>query len=341
MRSRLKFLLKCFAATIVITVIAGVVYEQLGRRSDKRRFPQIGRSVDIGGRTLNIFCSGEGAPTVVLEGEVGFRWTPIQREVARFTRACWYDRAGYGWSDPAPRARTAAAMANDLRALLRAASESPPYVLVGASGDAFPVRVFAGKYPDDAAGLVLVDPRHEDYREPDSDLGWANRLPAPVRGALLNVVPAAHGVGLIRLTGRTSRPSNPDHRPEGMTPEDARYLHFLYRLPKTVVADADEGRHLPASGEEARAAGHFGNRPLIVLTAGKLRVPPDPRDLPDIQAFHQRKLHEWHPQLARLSSRGRQIILHDSAHGIQFEARPALVDAIRQVLDDSRAAQLR
>ena len=84
---------------------AGVIYERASEQRDAKRFPQVGRSVDIGGRSLNIFCSGEGGPTVVFESEAGFpgyEWVFIQRETAKFARACWYDRAGYGWSDPGP-----------------------------------------------------------------------------------------------------------------------------------------------------------------------------------------------------------------------------------------------
>jgi hypothetical protein len=118
---------------LLVFTIAGAVYEHLGRRWDDRRHPQVGRSVDIGGRSLNIYCSGDGSPTVVLEHSTGYRYrrTPIQREVTRFTQACWYDQAGYGWSNSGPKPRTSGAVASDLRALLRAAAVPPPYVLVG------------------------------------------------------------------------------------------------------------------------------------------------------------------------------------------------------------------
>ena len=205
MRRPMRFLLKVFASLLLVFTIAGVAYEQLGRRRDRKRFSQIGRSVDIGGRSLNIHCIGEGSPTVVLEGAVGYRWTPIQREVATFTRACWYDRAGHGWSDPGPSPRTSAPVASDLHALLKATAVPPPYVLVGASGAGFPVRVFAGRHLNEVAGVVLVDAVHEDQyqREPRSSWGWANRLPAPVRSALYTVTPVTGEVGLIRLMLRS------------------------------------------------------------------------------------------------------------------------------------------
>ena len=95
------------ALTLVLTVVIalGIGYEQVERQRERERLPQVGRSVDIGGRTLNIYCSGEGSPAVILESNAltpGYSWVFIQREIAKVTLACWYDRAGYGWSEPAP-----------------------------------------------------------------------------------------------------------------------------------------------------------------------------------------------------------------------------------------------
>src|SRR5579872_6552809 len=135
------------AVVIVIALVSGLSYEQAHRFEDRERFPQIGRSVDIGGRSLNLYCSGQGQPTVIFQSgsswpfsnprqmwedgalRPGYSWVAIQRETAKFTRACWYDRAGSGWSDLGPYPRTSEAQARDLHALLQAARVPPPYVL--------------------------------------------------------------------------------------------------------------------------------------------------------------------------------------------------------------------
>ena len=96
---------------------------------------------------------------MVFEGAghtAGYAWSGLQAEAAKFTRSCWYDRAGYGWSDPGPSPRTFRAIASDLHALLRAAGVPPPYVLVGATAGAFHVRVYNSLYPDEVAGAVLI-----------------------------------------------------------------------------------------------------------------------------------------------------------------------------------------
>ena len=87
----------------------------------------------------------------------GYDWVLVQPKVATFTRGCWYDRAGVGWSDPPPKPQTSTAVANDLHELLKRAGIPPPYVLVGQSIGGEYARVFTAKYPGEVAGLVLVD----------------------------------------------------------------------------------------------------------------------------------------------------------------------------------------
>jgi hypothetical protein len=94
--------LKQVAAVVVILGLVGSVFEQIGRYQDRRRFKQIGMSVNIGGRTLNLSCLGQGSPTVVFDTyghQSGYSWVAVQSAVAKYTRACWFDRAGYGWSE--------------------------------------------------------------------------------------------------------------------------------------------------------------------------------------------------------------------------------------------------
>jgi pimeloyl-ACP methyl ester carboxylesterase len=320
-----------------VAILVGIIYEQFGRHRDLKGVPQVGKSIDIGGRNLNLYCSGEGSPTVIFEsggGAPGYTWVNIQPEVANFTRACWYDRAGYGWSDPGPQPRTSVAIVSDLHALLGIARVAPPYVLVGVSFGGFPVRVFAGRYPDEVEGIVLVDATHEDQHEPDSMKAPANRLPPAVHNVLCALVPAAGEVGLIRLMMRLSG-SGP--APAGMTFEQARTLQQLSQQPKTVASN--EGCHWEESAAQARSAGTFGSRPLIVLTGGREFIPPDPQGAKEANAFHETWVNQLQPALARLSTHGRQVIVEDSGHGIQFEAPDAIVSAIRDVIKEIQSAK--
>lgn len=332
MRSRFKKLLKrslLFVLLLIAAVVlTGIIYEQISRRHDLKDIAHVGRSVDIGGRALNIYCSGEGSPTVIFEsgaGSPGYTWVNVQAEVAKITRACWYDRAGYGWSDPGPPPRTSVAIANDLHALLTAAAIAPPYVLVAASFGGFPARVFAGQYPKEVAGVILVDATHEDQHEPDSMKAPVNRLPVQVHNVLCALVPAAGAVGLVRVMMPTQLRPLP-----GMTSDQAHVLQLLSQQPKTVVSN--EGCHWQESAEQARAAGTLGDRPLIVLSAGEEFIPPDPVGAGEAQAFHETWVKQLQPALARLSTNGRQVIVEKSGHGIQFEAPEAVLNAVVEML---------
>lgn len=123
-----------------------------------------GRAVDVGGYHLNLVEMGEGDVTVVLEAGLGDDlsvWRMVQQRAARYARVVAYDRAGLGYSEPSPMARTPEQVATELHTLLRRAGIPPPYVLVAHAEGAFSVRRFASLYPDEVAGLVLVDPSHE------------------------------------------------------------------------------------------------------------------------------------------------------------------------------------
>ena len=149
------------AAAISSIVLAGAIYQIIGRARDARRYPPIGRLVDIGGRRLHVVESGEGSPAVILEAGIAassLSWSLVQPEVAKFARVCSYDRAGLGWSDPDREPRQLERSVDDLHSLLAAASVAAPYVLVGHSYGGLLVRAFAARYPEQVAGIVLVDP---------------------------------------------------------------------------------------------------------------------------------------------------------------------------------------
>ena len=137
-----------------------------------------GRPIDVGGRSIYLDCRGTGSPTIVLEAGMGdgvAGWAPVHDAMADITRTCAYDRPGRGSSDPRGR-HTVADAADDLRALLRIAGESPPFIVVGHSLGEVYTRVFAAHHAADVAGLVLVDGFSVDLQE-----DWINPLLGPFR----------------------------------------------------------------------------------------------------------------------------------------------------------------
>jgi pimeloyl-ACP methyl ester carboxylesterase len=156
--------------------IASFAYQAIAEAADRRRFPPPGHLVDIGGRRLHLVAAGEGSPAVVVIPALAdnvLQWLGIIEGVAAETRACVYDRAGIGFSDPPPRGRrTPDIMAEDLHALLSAAGVPPPYVLVGHSIGGIVARRFYAHHPKMVAGIVLVDSSHEQQVPRIGAVNW-------------------------------------------------------------------------------------------------------------------------------------------------------------------------
>lgn len=253
------------AIVTLILILAGVFYRQAAWRQDRLLYPQIGQSIDLGGRTLNIYCSGEGSLAVVFDTfshQAGMTWIAVQPQVANFTRACWYDRAGYGWSDPGPLPRTFKAVATDLHALLHAAHIPPPYVLVGAHDATSNIRVYNGHYPNEVAGAVFIDGNDVDEYAHHIDAPHFikgpgerlfGRLNPYVLGSACIVLPTASRVAwLLPKFGRLGRTLA-----YGLSSDQQAELDFLS---DRAFADACD---MKQNEEDVRNAGNFGNHPLI------------------------------------------------------------------------------
>jgi pimeloyl-ACP methyl ester carboxylesterase len=129
---------------------------------------EYGERVAAGGHRLRMKVLGEGGPAVVLESHgiaPAEAWALVQPQVAAFSRVVSYDHAGFWGSEPGPRPRDARHVAAELHTALHNAGVAPPYVLVGHSFGGPYIRVFAGQYPEEVAGLVLVDPTQEEALE--------------------------------------------------------------------------------------------------------------------------------------------------------------------------------
>src|SRR6266567_3833654 len=320
----------------LLILLTGFVYEQVGRAMDASRLPpRIGKAVDVGGRTLNLYCSGEGSPTIIFEAggnEPGYAWTSLQSKIANVTRACWYDRAGVGWSDPPQSRRTSATVISDLHEVLSRAGVPPPYVLVGALIGGEYARIYTSHYPHDVAGLVFVDSSHPDQQEPAFMLSAFNLMSPAKRRVICTALRFMAHFGILRLVA--SRMGGPV--PSQSSPE-SEILAKLNAQPTALRTDAEQtcaategGRLVPTLGtgnpeldDAARNAGSLGDRPLVVLTAGKYWAPPGLEK--QAADYHDIWIHKLQASLARLSTRGRQVVV-DADHGMS-EAPDAVITA--------------
>jgi pimeloyl-ACP methyl ester carboxylesterase len=150
---------------LLALAVAGAIYQSIATERAERAYPPPGQMVDVKGLSLHINCVGQGSPTAVLDGgsgEMSAQWVWVQREVSGTTRVCAYHRAGMGWSEMGPEPRDAKQISSELHALLEGANIEGPYVLVGHSFGGLYMQTYAARYPDEVAGMALVDSSQPD-----------------------------------------------------------------------------------------------------------------------------------------------------------------------------------
>jgi len=248
-----RWLLYPVVAVTAVAAVGGAV-ETVGLTSDQGSYAMPGRLYDVGGHRLQLDCTGSGSPTVVLmSGLGGFSagWTRIAPSVAGASRVCAYDRAGQGWSEDASERQDGVAAANDLHTLLGRAGEDGPYVLVGHSIGGDYAMTYADRYPEQVAGMVLLDAT-SPYRTATGTTHAGP--PGPV--ALLPSV-ARLGVGRLLPTSTWSA------LPEPAASQYAAFASSPRRWQNTV----DEAATMPALLDQAQRLSGLGSRPLVVLTA--------------------------------------------------------------------------
>lgn len=269
--------------------------------------------VDVGDRKLNMYCMGKGSPTVLFEadgGRAGWDWSAVQPEVAKRTRACVYDRAGMGFSDPATRAATAGNATKDLHFMLKNARMDGPYVLVGAGFGAMIAQQFAARGRGNVTGLVLVEPPADEALAAAPAAGAGPHPQAAALDAALACLDAAN-------SGKTASAPACAYAPGGETgPKLAAAQAAQVAKPAYWRSRASEIDNLAASASQLRAARKtYGDMPLVVLTRGPSAEPAAAQ------------------QLAALSTRGSSAVVQDAGQSILFARPEAVVSAVIGVLD--------
>jgi pimeloyl-ACP methyl ester carboxylesterase len=336
------FLAAILCAGLLGSVAAGVIYQCVGSAADQRLYPPPGRLVDVGGRQMHLVDSGRGSPVVVLESGIAascLNWTNIHAQVARFNRVCSYDRASLGWSDPASTPRVTSHLVDELHQLLDAANISGPYVLVGHSYGGMLVRAYAAKFPDDVAGLVLVDPLPaSEWIRPSNEqarvLRWGVRLAQ--RGAFLARLGIVRvSLSILSAGGRTvpklvarlssgqaeSTLSRLVGEVQKMPRETWPMIQAHWCQPKGFLGMSEYFKCLPQSAAEAAALLEPSPEiPVTVLSASN----STPAQLAERTA------------MASHSLRGTHIVAEKSGHWIHLDEPSLVVDAIREMVAQSR-----
>ena len=323
-------------STVAVLVSAGVLYQWLGNRHDRRLYTGQGRWLTVGkGCDLYLFEQGTGDPTVLFEAGIGathLNWRHVQSEVAQFARTVSYDRGGLGWSGRCLTARTPGNIVRELHEMLERAGVKPPYVLVGHSFGGLVMRCFALQYPSEIAGVVLVDPmRCEEWPPLDpskqSQLNLGKKLiryavPIATCGLTrLAVTTLFRRAG--RLSGQIASVAVPNGRhvlgrittevrkmPREVWPAVASH----WSRPEYYAGMRSHLKSIPDTVREMHVAEPLGSVPVTILTPGNATPLSD-------------------DHLERIGSNTQQVIASQSEHWIHLDEPSLVIDSIRAMVD--------
>jgi pimeloyl-ACP methyl ester carboxylesterase len=250
------------AGTLGAIAVGGALYQGISTKLDEKKYPPMGELVDVGGYRLHIHSTGEGGPTVVLDAGMGCNsldWALVQPEIAKFTRVCSFDRAGNGWSDESPLERTSLNSVEELHTLLHNAKIPGPYIFVGHSLGGIEARLFASKYPDEVAGVVLVDAAHEDQLDKTPQ--------PPLAETSHSAVMAFTHLGFTRLLTHLPRFT----KALEMYPKEVQQTYLAkLRTSKFMRTILKESAALKGNCAQLKAAGgDLQDKPLTVISATK------------------------------------------------------------------------
>ncbi|HVV45140.1 MAG TPA: alpha/beta hydrolase [Bryobacteraceae bacterium] len=268
----------------------------------------LGTLVDVGGYRVHLYCTGAGSPTVVVAGGFSFDWGLIQPKISTLTRICTWDPSGTAWSDPFPARRTPACSDRvaELHEALHRASVSTPVVLVGFSIGALYARLYALRYPEDVAGMVIVDhaflaPDPPAGKHADTRAFSAQDVDTPP--ALISQTPIALGIE--------------DDRNFQRLPERDRDLH-AWAMSRNPVRPTPE--MAAECSAEVGDASSLGAKPLVVISTNN-------------ESSGYRQLQA---RLLGLSRNAKQFIAAHSTHMVIVDEPETVVSAIEEVVKSIR-----
>ncbi len=351
--------LKIIAASMLALASSGALYQYIGTKLDEQKYPPIGRMVEsscakapadkVGGYKLHMIDEGHnhneptakpddaspskleaksqalGKITVIIEpGLAGncLSASLITPEIAKFARVITYDRAGQGWSDASPLPRTAENIVQDLHNMLQNADIAGPYILVGHSFGGITVRLFAAKYPDEVAGVILVDASHENAfdQEKSSEKSMQNIVWQWYERSRWYI---QHYFGIERYMTELNAHQ---HSNKPITNRSYRKTPKFVALKlsnKVMDAKISELDNFPLSCQQLKEANNgIKEKPLIVISAGKMRS----------SAVSTEKWANLQTDLATKSKFGKQIIADRSGHDIMTDQPEIIVRAVREMI---------
>ncbi len=309
---------------IILVLIAGVIYEQIGRHNAKKHeTSRSGSFVDVGGHKLYYYKKGKGKPTVIFEsGFPGthYNWTTTDlfNEVSERTTVVAYDRAGMLWSERGLKPKNAENISNDLYMLLEKGGFEKPYILVGHSAAGIYFRPFAEKHGEDILGIILLDPSHPDQIYNASEN--IKKLLQPPFIPPKWMLDFANNTGVIRFISHDK--------------------FLFYSIQSGAIHDGITYLKDETSKKSQKTS--FGNIPLLVVSAGL--DPPMTNGIKD-KALKKEMLLYWDSlqiDIAKSSANGRRIISKNSDHNnVMIVEKDLILKEILQILEKQDTINLK
>lgn len=326
-----------FVILLAVLAVTGAIYQAIASARDEKTYKPVDQMVDVNGIQMRLDCRGSGSPTVILEAGAqspAFVWLRVQDDVAKFTRVCSYDRAGYGWSDSIHETLYPGQVADMLHTLLEISGEQPPYLMVGHSFGGVYIRTFTAEYPDEVVGMVLVDSTHDNQIQRMPPELTQSPESAQTKKSMMRtfqLLQVGESVGLLRalkfMDAGVASYSLPESEKRSVL---AQVYHTGY-----IGAYA---RETIMTSNYSSQPGKLGDMPLIVLSQkidAQDMIPQIPASLQSMEMAQKIVdiFNEMNEELSALSTRGKWIIVEDTGHNIQLDKPQVVIDAIREVYE--------
>lgn len=296
------------------------------------------------GRRMNLVCAGNGSPTVLVESGLGshmLHWQKVAGRISQLTKTCFYDRAGFGYSEPSSSPLTATSVTDDLHSLLRQAKITDSLVLVGHSLGGLYATVYANRFRKSVSGMVLIDP---SFARQDKDLTPAQRVQDEV-----SYKASLAGLRSCAALARSGKLSTEHHEEcfafaPNRKPSEKAFLLYQFARPfryeamasEIVAQHSSDGISDANAREELATRRDYGNMPLIVLTAERPQNPNQTAAESELAATAWTSWKAGHDEIASRSRNGASVVVANTSHFIQLDRPDAVIEAVTKVVEAAR-----
>ena len=316
------------SALLVVLVCIGSLWNVLALHHYAAVAGIPGKLYAVNGRTMHIYCTGQGSPTILLEAGLGndsMIWGKNQPELSKLTQVCSYDRAGFGWSEARPGVRDSNAISAELHGLLQEAGIAGPIILMGHSIAGIHMRNYAAAYPLQVKGIVFIDgstPQQDRYMPPALEAKQKQAV-----DILYPLVKTATAVGLMRAIGQCTQVQ------PGMEAY-AAWIRADSCNPSQYTSIKAEMAGIVPSGDETVHADNFGDLPILIFSQDPARKNPLlSQNLSGQLSVIWNGMQE---DLKKLSTNSRRIIAKGSTHYVQIDRSELVNREVATYLQDLR-----